>query len=44
MYILFRYPNLHTDKKENKIFFIYHDIQKGSIAKSYKTNDFFIYG
>jgi hypothetical protein len=28
----------HTDKKINKVFFIYKDIQKGSVAKSYMTN------
>jgi hypothetical protein len=25
-------------KKENKIFFIYKEIQKGAVAKSYMTN------
>ncbi len=25
----------HTDKKENKIFLIYKDIQSGAVAKSY---------
>jgi hypothetical protein len=33
-----------TDKKENKIFLIYKEIQKGSVAKSYMTNDLIIYG
>jgi hypothetical protein len=27
--------NLGTDKKENKIFLVYKEIQKGSVAKSY---------
>jgi hypothetical protein len=25
----------HTDKKENKIFFIYKELQNGAVAKSY---------
>ncbi len=29
----------YTDKKENKIFLIYKEIQNGAVAKSYKTND-----
>jgi hypothetical protein len=33
-----------TDKKENKIFLIYKEIQKGSVAKSYMTNSLLIYG
>ncbi len=39
-------PNLivlYTDRKENKIFFIYKEIQKGAVAKSYKTNGLLIY-
>jgi len=28
---------VYTDKKENKIFLIYKEIQKGSVAKSYMT-------
>jgi hypothetical protein len=28
----------HTDKKENKIFLIYQEIQKGAVAKSYMAN------
>jgi hypothetical protein len=30
---------LHTDKKEHQIFLIHNEIQKGSVAKSYMTND-----
>jgi hypothetical protein len=34
-----------TDKQENKIFLIYKEIQKGSVAKSYMTNGLvLIYG
>jgi hypothetical protein len=33
----------YTDKKENKIFLIYKDIQKGAVAKSYMTNGPLIY-
>ncbi len=33
----------HSDKKENKIFLIYKEIQKGSVAKSYMTNGLLIY-
>jgi hypothetical protein len=29
----------YTDKKEKKIFLLYKEIQKGSGAKSYMTND-----
>jgi hypothetical protein len=29
---------LYTDIKENKIFLIYKEIQKGSVAQSYMTN------
>ncbi len=32
-----------TDKKENKIFLIYKEIQKGSVAKSSMTNGFLIW-
>jgi hypothetical protein len=28
----------YTDKKENKIFLIFEEIQKGAVAKSYMTN------
>jgi hypothetical protein len=30
---------LYTDKKENEIFLIYKEIQKGSVAKSYTVYD-----
>ncbi len=33
-----------TDKKENKIFLIYREIQSGAVAKSYMTNGLLIYG
>jgi hypothetical protein len=33
----------YTDKKENKIFLIYKEIQMGSGAKSYKRKGFLIY-
>jgi hypothetical protein len=33
-----------TDKKENKIFLIYKEIQKGLDAKSYMTNGLLIFG
>jgi hypothetical protein len=33
----------HTDKKENKIFLIYKEIQKGAVAKSYMRKGFLIY-
>jgi hypothetical protein len=36
--------SLYTDKKENKIFLIYKEIQNRAVAKSYMTNGFFIYG
>jgi hypothetical protein len=34
---------LFTDKKENKIFLIYEEIQNGAVAKSYMTNGLLIY-
>ncbi len=34
----------HTDKKENKIFLIYKEIQSGAVAKSYMTDGLLIYG
>jgi hypothetical protein len=34
----------HTDKKENQIFLIYKEIQKGAVANSYMTNGLLIYG
>jgi hypothetical protein len=33
-----------TDKKENQIFLIYKEIQRGAVAKSYMTNGLLIYG
>jgi hypothetical protein len=35
--------SLHTDKKENKIFLIYREIQSGAVAKSYMRKGFLIY-
>jgi hypothetical protein len=32
-----------TDKKENKIFLIYKEIQTGAVAKSYMRKSFLIY-
>jgi hypothetical protein len=32
-----------TDKKEKKIFLIYKETQKGSVAKSYMTNGLLIF-
>jgi hypothetical protein len=34
----------YTDKRENKTFLIYKEIQMGSGAKSYMTNGLLIYG
>ncbi len=34
---------LNTDKKENKIFLIYKEIQNGAVAKPYMTNGLLIY-
>ncbi len=34
---------LYTDKKENKIFLIYKEIQTGAVAKSYMRKGFLIY-
>jgi hypothetical protein len=33
----------HTDKKANKIFLIYKEIQNGAVAKSNKRKGFLIY-
>ncbi len=33
----------YTDKKENKIFLIYREIQSGAVSKSYMTNGLLIY-
>jgi hypothetical protein len=35
--------NRDTDKKENKIFLIYKEIQKGAVAKSYTTSGLLTY-
>jgi hypothetical protein len=35
---------LYTDKKENKIFLIYKEIQNGAVAKSYMANGLLING
>jgi hypothetical protein len=35
--------NWCTDKKENKIFLIYKEIQSGAVAKSYMRKGFLIY-
>ncbi len=34
---------IHTDKKENKIFLIYKEIQSGAVAKSFMRKGFLIY-
>jgi hypothetical protein len=34
----------NTDKKENKIFLIYREIQNSAFAKPYMTNDLLING
>ncbi len=34
----------YTDKKENRIFLIYREIQSGTVAKSYMRKGFLIYG
>jgi hypothetical protein len=36
-------PYLCTDKKENKIFLKYREIQSGAVAKSYMRKGFLIY-
>jgi hypothetical protein len=33
----------YTDKKENKLFLIYKEIQMGSVGKSYMRKGFLIY-
>jgi hypothetical protein len=39
-----QWVQLHlTDKKENKIFLIYKEIQIGAVAKSYMRRGFLIY-
>ncbi len=37
------WPQVHTAKKENKIFLIYEETQNGAAAKSYMTNGLLIY-
>jgi hypothetical protein len=37
------YKVCYTDKKENKIFLIYKEIQMGAVAKSYMRKGFLIY-
>jgi hypothetical protein len=44
LYSIRRGAENSTDKKENKIFLIYKEIQNGAVAKSYMTNDLLIYG
>jgi hypothetical protein len=34
----------YTDKKENRIFLAYKEIQSGAVAKSYITNGLLRYG
>jgi hypothetical protein len=34
---------LYTDKRENKIFLIYKEIQSGAVAKSYMRKNFLVY-
>jgi hypothetical protein len=36
-------PALCTDKKENKIFLIYKELESGAAAKSYMRKGFLIY-
>ncbi len=36
--IIIVFARKYTDKKENKIFLIYKEIQSGAVAKSYMTN------
>jgi hypothetical protein len=43
LHLLFSEQCRHTDKKENKIFLIYKEIQKGEVAKSYLRKGFLIY-
>jgi hypothetical protein len=37
------FTRIYTDKKENKIFLIYKEIQSGAVAKSYMTNGLLMY-
>jgi hypothetical protein len=34
---------MYTDKKENQIFLIYQEIQRGAVTKSYMRKGFLIY-
>jgi hypothetical protein len=43
MRVQIQYFTPHTDKKENKIFLIYKEIQMGAVAKSYMRKGFLIY-
>ncbi len=38
------YTHQYSDKKENKIFLIYKEIQNGAVAMSYMANGLLIYG
>jgi hypothetical protein len=38
-----KYRKFCTDRKENNIFLIYKETQKGAVAKSYMTNSLLIY-
>ncbi len=42
LHCLFFLVSIYTDKKENKIFLRYKEIQKGAVAKSYMTNGLLI--
>jgi hypothetical protein len=42
--LIYKFSQLRTDKKENKIFLIYKEIQSGAVTKSYMTNGLLIYG
>jgi hypothetical protein len=35
---------VYNDKKENQIFLIYKEIQRGAVAQSYMRKGFLIYG
>jgi hypothetical protein len=45
--LVLTYPSfatiLYTDKKENQIFLMYEEIQRGAVAKSYMRKGFLIY-
>ncbi len=40
---MFNYIVINTDKKENKVFLIFKEIQIGAVAKSYMRKGFLIY-